>query len=1584
MPAPLTNPAGSSGHSNIPQPYVALEDPVLASELSLPDDSCIVYARFSPSSISTTSAPTTLDSFRLTLLRKNGSKPLLESILPSVHIGTSSFIYVFLIASLSSLPESLSVLSSLTHDGLTPAVRNRVIDDVVRGERRATRLGGGFVLSQPRSKNEWGVEWAWGVQSRPMLYTHLQIHLTFSPTPRLLIHPLPTPTSLRPLAPFLPLPPGTPLTLLPFSTPAFLLHPYVGPTSSLSLQFKSSLEGMGCPEPGKEFVLVYIQVEHSQGEGRALVVLWPASLCCTSPRAPLGALPMLPAPLQPSPHLLPPSLASDSGPPPSASVSLPQNPQTPHAPQTLAPPYPTQTPYAPPPPPSPHAPIPTLHRLLTSSHHTIQTNTIRSAATEVGAYVDAVARERERERERLRKERESGVKAQTAQVTPLLTTPLTQPPPVVPPPVQVQAQPVQNQIQNFYPSPPQSNLTPQAQGMMSPPAVPSSVPPPPPPLPINTPAPIPITPVQPHQDDVPPPEPQPQPPVPPQPQVQQAQQYDAWGAHAGMDMDMGFGMDMNMDLDFNMDMNMNIGAGMDFNLGFNQPNAHDSPSYARAPTGGNGASSSSHAAMDFDEAFTDDDFSFFDRPTPSVLPLGSLPTPLSSTLPAHALPTPGTLPTPTPGPLPPTPALAPSSPHGASPRTPAGPATPRLVLVPEVVVRGAGAGGGEWDPIPFAEVHREMDGKYLGAGGKFAFSPVFEEEEEEGKGSEDGKGGWGRSYKAATDPRVGVVRKLAGVKRKLTSQPQGRARKHSMSWSWMDDWAPETPSGGTESSLGSPMYESPDATTSSEEEEEEEEDSPMPSRIHTPPPPHLPPGPSLLSTHFAHSALLPLASPSSLFTSSPAPANLNLNANVNPHAQIQTAPTPVSPAAELVCARGREAVEVLGMVCREAVENGVWGGVWRGCGVFEAGVDSGGSGVLGGGQRGPGEGGAGEVWLADVLVVKRMMGSVRGLRGALVLGDVLHSCDGEEVKENGGKLRLLPAPHLSLSKSSSILHVLPTALRFWEKLGLGPRGGPKDGLVFVLFEEQAVPQGHAQGQGESRGDMVQAWLADVMVQYEGRHLGKLTPGKSMACVRDGLVPLRFDSSFRKTLASLIASLPCPPSHLIFFVVTPLGTLTLSSPTLRHIFSALSKARTAYSKAQLHFHLVPESLVLSPSLSVSPIPSSGSPAHEFVLGLYDRLQVPVDRTMARRFFENGERVRRYFQEPAFTLARVGPGKAKFVRAAKAALDVLDRGTMVQVGYAMSRCGRWVLAACVDERGEAHELGVWGALGGGEEEVQGDEEGGGGGEGDENGEGEEQGETRVVRKVWEFAMQFMKKANVEWRVVFSKLGPVGEAELDAWTSWIDANSRGLRIASFTLLSVEPDAPWTFCSTRPQHSRSPTPKSPHLKAHTTTRTSSNAKGPQNIFTDVSTTTFVTPPYTSLPQSYPPTFADLGLSLSHIPEADQHHHTLSLPHLLPLLPRSTTTLVSVPNTPSPTAISMLHLHLLHTVRPPGATAPLEDDSTLHTAITQNFHELAVLARARWRLDVNPVLPFHLAAVEAMRIALGRDQYGIDAADTA
>ena len=196
-------------------------------------------------------------------------------------------------------------------------------------------------------------------------------------------------------------------------------------------------------------------------------------------------------------------------------------------------------------------------------------------------------------------------------------------------------------------------------------------------------------------------------------------------------------------------------------------------------------------------------------------------------------------------------------------------------------------------------------------------------------------------------------------------------------------------------------------------------------------------------------------------------------------------------------------------------------------------------------------------------------------------------------------------------------------------------------------------------------------------------------------------------------------------------------MTMSSPILRQLFAAVKRALKTYSEAQIVFQFVPEQIIIN-SLE-------NSASHDLNLellchSLYERILLPVDRCMSRRFFEHGERIRNYLQEPAFTLARPLRNKVKFLRQTPLrSLDVVDRHTLLHVGYQVSPCGKWILAACVDQRGEAHDLGVWFKQ-------------------------NDAVETQIVVQVWDFALRFARRANVEWRIVIAKLGSMGETELD----------------------------------------------------------------------------------------------------------------------------------------------------------------------------------------------------------------------------
>ena len=70
-----------------------------------------------------------------------------------------------------------------------------------------------------------------------------------------------------------------------------------------------------------------------------------------------------------------------------------------------------------------------------------------------------------------------------------------------------------------------------------------------------------------------------------------------------------------------------------------------------------------------------------------------------------------------------------------------------------------------------------------------------------------------------------------------------------------------------------------------------------------------------------------------------------------------------------------------------------------------------------------------------------------------------------------------------------------------------------------------------------------------------------------------------------------------------------------------------------------------------------------------------------------------------------------------------------------------------------------------------------------------------------------------------------------------------------------------------------------------------------------------------------------------------------------------------------------MLHLHLLHEHKmcSPHMSLPVEQQTMRD--IAQSYHDLSILARLRWKLKANPILPFHLAALDVTCTALACDE---------
>ena len=60
----------------------------------------------------------------------------------------------------------------------------------------------------------------------------------------------------------------------------------------------------------------------------------------------------------------------------------------------------------------------------------------------------------------------------------------------------------------------------------------------------------------------------------------------------------------------------------------------------------------------------------------------------------------------------------------------------------------------------------------------------------------------------------------------------------------------------------------------------------------------------------------------------------------------------------------------------------------------------------------------------------------------------------------------LETPLVAVGKGSTVIDILPTGLRFWEKLGLGPKHGEKNATTFILYEDH----------GEWRQRQAEVWM----------------------------------------------------------------------------------------------------------------------------------------------------------------------------------------------------------------------------------------------------------------------------------------------------------------------------------------------------------------------------------------------------------------------------------------------------------------------------------------------------------------------------
>lgn len=123
----------------------------------------------------------------------------------------------------------------------------------------------------------------------------------------------------------------------------------------------------------------------------------------------------------------------------------------------------------------------------------------------------------------------------------------------------------------------------------------------------------------------------------------------------------------------------------------------------------------------------------------------------------------------------------------------------------------------------------------------------------------------------------------------------------------------------------------------------------------------------------------------------------------------------------------------------------------------------------------------------------------------------------------------LEPPELLMGKGDAVIQILPPAIRFWDKLGVGPRSGRKDIQAFVVVDmtQEDISLRITEWLG-SLGTAYDVRLPpdlfltfDTHALWQSKHYGKITPGRSEFC-NDGILHMSYDSSLRKSIGKWLS------------------------------------------------------------------------------------------------------------------------------------------------------------------------------------------------------------------------------------------------------------------------------------------------------------------------------------------------------------------------------------------------------------------------------------------------------------------------------
>jgi mediator of RNA polymerase II transcription subunit 13, fungi type len=333
----------------------------------------------------------------------------------------------------------------------------------------------------------------------------------------------------------------------------------------------------------------------------------------------------------------------------------------------------------------------------------------------------------------------------------------------------------------------------------------------------------------------------------------------------------------------------------------------------------------------------------------------------------------------------------------------------------------------------------------------------------------------------------------------------------------------------------------------------------------------------------------------------------------------------------------------------------------------------------------------------------------------------------------------IPSPHLEFQRYEVPLSVLPSAVSFWEVLGLGPPRGPKDVVSICVFP-------YLEGMRESAANFVER----IRSTYGSLGLGSFEAFPTASGIADGLLPFLQDQettspglgparastlltdSMGNLVQALTSSTLSEKNFVVYFVYTPdnPSSVVNSCAAFLDLFEHYKKAMVDWKKSILNdlvLQLVPLDLV---TLETSIGGLTPAESVRLCIETYDRCTLFGGAMPA----------------PAIVLEQPLPKSVDFKITTTPSPNLLQENSYIHIAYAQSVDERWISVAWTDNRGSKQMTASY-CLG-------------------RRGKPLSTLLSDVAHEIWDTTNDLISMWKVHWRVTITKCGPMDQQEADIW--------------------------------------------------------------------------------------------------------------------------------------------------------------------------------------------------------------------------